>query len=197
MKVLKAFEAPASFTFRDPDTGQKFSATSRPQIIADIIRYRAQNQLDPILHLPQVLEQYWCTLPENVGKCEPCAKLERTFFQYIKGGVALLQAYIFDKYTTQEEADRRGGICVSCPLNVFPDKKGFLKWSDDQAERSIQQRRSIHHDNLGNCNACGCLLKSKVWYGGSITLKPEEEAEIKKTTPECWQLTNITSKGKS
>lgn len=194
MKVLKAFNAPHKFTFVDPDTGLVYSASSRKELLTNIVRYRVQNQLEPIPQLEATVVNYWCTLPENSGKCEDGPEIDRTFYQYIKGGVALLKSYLFDSYVAQDEADRRSVLCVSCPNNIFPDKKGFLAWSDDQAERSIGERRSVHHNDLGNCSVCSCLLKSKVWFGGNISLPLDQINQIKKTKPDCWQLPEKATK---
>lgn len=182
-KLLKAFEAPHSFVFIDPDTGRKFHASSRQQLVTDIIRYRVQNQLEPILHLNAVVENYWCSLPENVGKCQTSQKLERDFYSYLQGGVALFKAWLFDKFTTQEVADERAKTCLACPHNVFPDKDGFVAWSDDIASRSVGERKAKDHNEIGNCGLCGCLLKSKVWFGGEIVVdNPELYPDY------CWQI---------
>lgn len=188
IKLFKAFQAPQSYVFVDPDTKHKYHATSESQIIADIIHYREQNQLPPIEHLNTVLHNYWCSLPENAGKCEPSNKLDRDFYAYIKGGVALVAAYLYKTFTTQEEAERRASICASCPANQFPDKTGFIEFSDNLAARMTGNKRTKLHAQLGNCGCCTCLLKSKVFYGGKIELDKDQLVCIKTINPNCWQV---------
>lgn len=188
-KRLIPYQGPASFHFRDPDTGYIFRARDRQALITRIISYRAQNGLDPIEALPQVLENYWCSLPENRGRCEPVKKFMRGWLQYVRGGVALLMNVLYKEFVTQDEADTRAVICVRCPYNVFPKKSGFDVWADSVAEQMVGDRKSIHHKLLGNCEVCSCPLRAKVFYKGKIDLTEEEQKKMQRVN--CWQVKNI------
>lgn len=156
-------------------------------LVKHILSYRAQNGLPPIEALDRVLENYWCNLPENVGACES-VEIERGWLAYIHGGIALLRQMFYRAVVDQETADRRAAQCMACPFNVFPDKVGFLKWSDDIAEQSVGSKRAKHHDKLGNCEVCSCCLKAKVWYdkkNGALTF-PKEQLELMAGV-DCWQ----------
>jgi hypothetical protein len=183
-KQLKPFRGPKRYKFKDPDTGHTFSANKREELVHQIVSYRAQNELEPIEQLNLVIDAYLCSLPENVHNCYS-GNLQRGLLGYIKGGISLIKNMLYDSYVEQDTADARASLCIKCPQNVFPEnKETFIHWSDNLSLQVIGDRRSIHHEDLGNCAACSCLLKSKVWLGGRIELDPEE---VEQTPSFCWQ----------
>lgn len=184
---LKSFAVPFSFCFVDPDNGHKYLANTKRELFEQIISYREQNRLDPIMGLEYVLENYWCSLPENAGKCRHIV-LKRGWLQYVRGGVALLENVFYgeDGMVGDEEAERRAQICVKCPHNVFPDKGPFLAWSDSLAEAATGGRRTASYDTLGSCEACQCPLRAKIWYKGELKLS-EKEKEVMRGVG-CWQV---------
>lgn len=181
---FKAFQAPSRYIFKDPDTKRKFEAPNKKELIQHIQSYREQNRLKPIQALEAVLENYWCSLPENAGKCETLP-LKRGWFQYLKGGVSLLENIFMGEknMVSQEEADIRSEICSECPHNVFPDKGPFVKWSDEIAGAATGGRQSSKHNLLGNCEICSCPLRAKVFHK-----HPKPSREEKEKMPSfCWQ----------
>jgi len=184
---FKPFEASWTFQFKDPDTAFTYHSHNLTELYRRIILYRQQNNLEMIEELPQVVENYLCGLPENVGKCQENIELDRKFTAYVKGGVSLLKNMLFGLYAKREVAEKRALQCVSCPNNVFPDKGAFLKWSDDIAIAQVGERKVTVHEQLGSCKVCSCPLRSKVFFEGKIAPFPEEElVELKKVS--CWQL---------
>lgn len=182
---LKVFEAPSSYPFIDPDTGRQFLAPDKASLIKQIVSYRAQNRLDPIEEIDLVLENYWCSLPGNIGKCHT-ERLERSFFQTVRGGIALVTNVFFgnDAMVSDEEAERRAQICLQCPNNSFPDQKGkFDSWADKLAEASTHGRKVSVNEQLGNCMICSCNLRAKVFKKPPFSF-PEDE---RKALPDfCW-----------
>lgn len=176
--------------FKDPDTGREFTGKSIAEILPQIRGYRNQNELEELEYLPQVIENYLCSLPQHRGMCEPVKNPKRSVIQYLQGGVALLKNIAYATFATQEEADKRSEICASCPKNQFPSKTShFVNWANDLAQRSVGDRRSARHDDLGVCEICSCPLRSKVWYDGKIKLTKEQLEEMKKLdNPKCWQV---------
>jgi hypothetical protein len=183
---LKPFCVPRRYVFSDPDTHRLHVGTTRDALKAIIQAYRSQNELEPIENLDLVLENYWCSLPENTPVCEP-APLRRGFMSFFKGGVALISDLFFgtQNLVSQAEADRRAEICTRCPHNVFPDKLGFIAWSDEIALHSTNGLKSSHHDLLGNCGVCSCPLRAKVFRKGPFRLSPAERTEMAEVG--CWQ----------
>ena len=185
MYSFSPFETTDKWEFIDPDTGYHYKGRTKAELIQRILAYRDQNKLEPIISLDTVVDNYLCGKPENLHKCVP-VNLKRNFITYVKGGIALLTNLLMKKQVTDAEAERRAKICVSCPHNVFPDKHGFLAWSDDIAERATNGRQTSLHSQLGNCDVCSCLLKAKVFYDGPMGLDEEQKATMKKVN--CWQI---------
>lgn len=182
-KKFKPFCSSVVYKFKDPDTGYDYEAGTYPELVQKIVKYRSQNNLEKIEALSQVLDNYLCGLPENVGSCTS-ALLKRSLLGYLKGGIALIQNMAYDTIATQEVADKRSEICKGCPHNVFPDKGPFIYWSDRIAEASIGNRKSVNHNDLGNCEICSCPLRAKVFFGGKIDLPDKEHDQL----PDfCWQ----------
>lgn len=177
------FEAPTSFCFKDPDTGREFRESSKKALIQRITAYRRQNNLETIEHLDFVLESYWCTLPENSGKCGP-VNLRRGFMGYLKGGVSLLRDVTYQRYAGKDIAEARAKTCAGCVHNVFPDKEGFLKWSDELAYHALGGRTTSLDKDLGSCEICSCPLRVKVHSG-----EPDSGVDgLQDKFPDfCWQ----------
>ena len=170
--------------FTDPDTGYQFRTGSRADLVKQIITYRINNQLEPIDNLDLVLNDYLCKLPCNAGNCRINGTLSRGLIGTVKGGVTLLKSMAFKAFVSQEKADDRSSVCARCPMNVFPDKKAFVKYSDRVALHCIGKRRTSNFDNLGNCAVCSCVLKAKVWIVPENLSATEEE--MKEFPSFCW-----------
>lgn len=184
MQKLAAFAPPSRYVFRDPDTEYEFKANTKKELVDHIISYREQNRLEPIAFLETVLENYWCGLEENIGRCQPMT-LKRGWVTTLRGGIALLTNVFMNRMVTPEEAEARAKVCELCPANIFPDKGAFIKWADDLAEESTGGKKTSLNDKLGNCEVCSCCLRAKVWYGGRIKLSDEERKKMVEL--HCWQ----------
>lgn len=159
---------------------------SKSALMDRINAYRAQNNLERIEYLSLVLESYWCSLPENNGKCVPVDKLPRGAMGFLRGGMALLQNIFYGEFAPQWLAEMRAGQCKSCIFNSFPDHTGFNKWADEIAVASVGSRKTTAHNELGLCAVCTCPLRAKVWYKGTVSFTPEQEKSFKSV--DCWQL---------
>ena len=181
IRQFDSFAAPLRYVFVDPDTQYNYEAPTKEALISHITVYREQNQLPPLQALDAILQNYWCSLPENLHLCRD-VPLKRGWFKYLRGGIALLENVFYgeDNMISPTLAEKRAQICTSCPYNVFPDKTGFLAWSDELAENATGGKKVPSHDNLGNCAVCSCTLKAKVWYKGPF--KQEDFPS------HCWQL---------
>lgn len=187
LRRFRAFEAPDHYEFKDPDSGILYTGKTVPEVVDRINKYRAQNLLEPLEQLPAVITEYTCGLPENCNKCEKNKDLTRSIFTYVKGGILLAKNAYFKVFVNQEEAEKRGQQCLGCVHNVFPDKGPFLKYTDDIAIKQVGDREVSMAKDLGNCAACTCVLKSKVFLGGSLPKFPEDQLQKMKAV-KCWQL---------
>lgn len=188
MLRLLPYVGPKSYHLPDPDVADHIHrGRTRDELIRKIQNFRMQNGLEEIEHINTVLEAYWCSLKENQGNCEPNPELTRGWLQYLHGGITLFKYVFFGEkgMVDQAEADRRSTLCAACPKNVFPDKKGFVKWADSLAEHATGGRRSVLHDSLGNCEVCTCNLRAKVWQKPPLKLSAQEKSEMEKVN--CWQ----------
>lgn len=185
---FKALEAPDKYLFIDPDTKREFQASTKADIIKQIVSYRAQNELEPLEYLGVVIEAYMCSLPKYRHKCEPAPPFHRSIFAYMTGGIALLKNMFYgEKHIVSPAiADARAEQCITCKFNVFPDKSEFLKWSDSVAEACTNGRKVKHYNELGNCAVCSCPLRAKVWYKGKERFSNKELIKFEEVS--CWQL---------
>lgn len=188
LKTFKAFEAPYRYDFVDPDTGHKFIDYNRDSLIDRIVAYRSQNRLAPIEKLPEVLNNYWCSQPENVGKCRPCEEeVTRGFYAVLQGGITLLKALAMKHFSPQEVADARSEQCKDCKYNSFPDRGPFRVWIDDVAVSCVGSRKSKHHEDIGICAVCTCPLRSKVFIEEKLPAFTPKQVELLRGV-KCWQL---------
>lgn len=188
LNKFSILNTPARWYFKNPEDGFLLEGKDLKDVASKVRRYRAQNEFENLEYLENVIENFLCSRPENRGSCEKMPALKRGLYATIKAGVLLIKQMMYNSFASQEVADSRALVCVACSLNTFPDKTAFIKWGDDIAEQTIGDRRSKYHDDLGNCQPCSCLLKSKVFYNEKIKLKPGQESEIRSKTPSCWQL---------
>lgn len=183
---FKSFQGPRRYKFKDPDTGHLFEADKKPDLLAQIVSYREQNKLPPIELLSLVLENYLCTLEENRYNCEPY-RARRGMMATLKGGVALLKNMAFRVFAPQPLAEKRAAQCSTCPYNKqHRGDAGFQAWSNEVAEASVGDRATSNNHNLGECAACGCPLKAKVFYAGPVSLSVTERTLMQGVG--CWQL---------
>jgi hypothetical protein len=186
LKKFKPFEATDNYTFKDPDTGHVYKEKTLKQLYTAITIYRIQNRLEVIEYLNEVVENYLCSLPENCNKCRT-EELKRSMYLTIQGGIALLKNMFFQKFATQEVAEKRAAQCVTCKFNIFPDRHGFIKYADDIAIKQIGERKVSVEKELGSCEVCTCVLKSKCHFDGKLSKFNEEEVAKFKSV-NCWQL---------
>lgn len=186
MLKFKPFSGPRRYCFVDPDTGVEFIESSKKLLKGRIRQYREANKLEEIENLDLVLEHYWCGLPENFGSCEFVERVPRGLFATLKGGVTLFSNVLYGKTVSQEVADERANQCAGCKYNILPADKGFEKFSNDLALAARGDKRTSRDDELGQCGACGCVLKMKVWYGDKIKIEPDWEGKMREVG--CWQL---------
>lgn len=190
MLTFNPFQTSIVWKLPDPDTQHLHTGRTRAELVSNIVNYRAQNGLPKLDSLDLVIDNYLCTLPENLGKCRP-VNLRRGLLQYLKGGLTLISNIWYGEknMVTQEEAERRAKICEFCPCNTFPDKGLFIAWSDNIMQNSVGDKRVSNYELLGNCDACTCTLKAKVWLKkGNINLTKDESDKMHLCNDKCWQL---------
>ena len=188
LKKFSILTSPSDWYFKNPDDGFTIKGSSLQDVATKVRSYRSQNQQDEIQYLENVIENWLCCRKENWGKCEKLPPLKRGLYTTLKAGVLLIKQMMYNSFASQELADSRALTCVNCKANSFPDKDGFIKWADDIAEQTVGDRKSKYHEQIGNCEVCTCLLRSKIFYNEKIKLKKEIEDKMREVNPKCWQL---------
>lgn len=188
LRKFSIMNSPSDWHFKNPEDSFIIRGKDLAETARKVRMYRSQNEQEPLEFLESVIENYLCMLPANKGSCEKMPPLKRGLYTTLKAGVLLVKQMMYNSFTSQEVADSRALICTKCSFNVFPDKTKFVKWADDIAAQTVGDRKSAHHDELGNCEGCTCLLRSKVFYDGKIKLKLLAETRMRKANINCWQL---------
>lgn len=195
---FKAWLEPSRYYYLDPDTNREFTAPDRAGLITLIVNYRKNNQLEPIGNLNSVLENFWCGLPENAGKCERY-NLHRSFEMYKKGAMALLRDLIYKKEArvSQDEANRRATLCIKCPFNIEAKKTGTMALADEVVEKYLgDNTRTPYDKDLGLCAVCTCVLRFKVHVKGPFENSAEQSEQLRRVIitddqgqkHKCWQV---------
>lgn len=90
-------------------------------------------------------------------------------------------------------ADRRGAICVGCPMNRpaedFADAiTGSIAEaiSSQTIVKNAAGLSSAHEDKLGFCDACGCPLRLKVWVPLKTIRDRTDPETLDAFHPACW-----------
>lgn len=154
---------------------------SKKTLIDRIVMYRQQNGLPELEYLSETVENYWCGLPANLGKCEPLT-LPLGILAIMKGGLAVLKNYMYKSFVPQEVAEKRAKQCASCKYNSLEEKT----WADIVSINSVAGKRTAQYDRLGKCSVCTCALNMKVFYDGKID-KPTAEQMARYDEVLCWQ----------
>lgn len=199
---FKPFQGPCEQSFRDPDTSVILKATTRKELIDKIKAYRDQNDLDELLFLNEVIEDYQCRLPENAAKWEYYSEgfFKRGFLQAIKGGISIIKMVMFpiEKLVTQDVAEARAKQCSACPLNCYesgveasslevkPEEKKFTtEYLNQVIPHMIGDRTTSYDDKLVRCAGCTCWLRASVWEKGPFDLSQDELNKMKPFN--CWK----------
>lgn len=159
---------------------------SKKTLLDRISIFRQQNNLPEIEFLSDVVENYWCTLPENTGRCEPKA-LPLGLLAAFRGGIATIKNYMYKSFVAQEVAEERAKQCSTCKFNEMPETDGLKSWLDIITINSVASNRTSYYDKLGTCGVCQCPLNMKVFYNDKIP-KPDAVQREKYKSVDCWQL---------
>jgi hypothetical protein len=95
---------------------------------------------------------------------------------------------------SQELAEKRAAVCVSCPLNERGDLSRFF--TIPAAERirkqiEVKEKRGLKTSKdalLNICSACLCPLRLKTWFPLPFIVKHMSEDIKAQLHPSCWIL---------
>lgn len=163
------------FPYRDPETGEKFAHTSLNGLKLQVKAHRTGNNLPIGTAINEDIEDASCrqVIAEHPGYngcvdsegLTPFGKAGKVTMQMVSDAMNILYMRVMkgEEPISQEEANRRAAICITCPLNV--DAGACVSCKLKGLMRTLKGGRKVAGENqLKACDACGCDLKTKVWF---------------------------------
>lgn len=156
-----------------PETGAILEASSRARLIPLVSAHLRANNLPPMTHPEEDVDDYICGAMSEKGRARACVfRTEAVPPQ--SASVGLNDVLEFARFVSKngisfvdpEEAARRAAICASCPWNVpmashCPSCAAYTELVK-LAGLLLEDRATPHDALLRNCGVCGCDLKIKV-----------------------------------
>lgn len=163
---------PGEFQYRVPQTGQFFRASNWPQLQEQLIaHYRATGYPAPA-NLYEAVEDFICANHPDYCHGEATdikfamQQLAHSFTNVLTGTKTIASWVAKGRpYVTQEQAEARAAVCVTCQFNVPPDgcsscNKSVLK---DAVMLVIGKKSTSRDAQLASCKICGCVIPAKLW----------------------------------
>lgn len=193
----KTLVPPTSFRYTH-ETGYTTVAPTYADWISSAKDHRRANNLDIPLDLEAQMNEQLCGIlpPEMCDRDPGDIKWVDTRFgwsDFVEGMKAFGRWALEDApLVEQKEADRRAGICVSCPLNVNVSGCSTCHKLASAITGAVAKRTSTYDDSLRACAICKCALKAMVWFPLDI-LSQNETQERQDLRPDfCWVKSKST-----
>jgi len=185
---------PNNFRYTDPDTGWTTVSPTYYDWIANAKEHRRANGLAVAPDFPAQAEDQLCGLipPHwcNRDAGDVTTWVDTNFsLTDLKEGMAVFGhwASLGMPLVTQQEADRRGAICVTCPLNVAVSGCSACHRMASLITGTVAQKKGTYDDRLKACAVCHCALKAKTWFPLDILESRDGEADRQRLYPDfCW-----------
>lgn len=175
------------------DTGAYFAHHQMPILLQKVRAHLVANKLPIPDDLEADVEDYICRhVPEGFCKGEPTGPRSvvvtpRSVREFTNVLFRSLGAVLRGQspYVTMQEAERRAGICVNCPMNnrsVCSTCSGLRGWV-----RALVPGKKTELDNhLHVCEICTCLLSAKIHLRLDILKKNVTKAGEQQYPAHCW-----------
>lgn len=163
------------FPYKDPDTGFEIKELDLKTLQRSVKAHRIANSLPIGTNINAQIEDNSCRLvlakhPNWQGTVDhndlpPFRKANTVTFDQLLTFFKFLATVIAKgaQPVAREVAEERAKICVTCPLNVKVE--GCLPCALKGLFRSVKGDRTTSLDGqLNACDACGCDLKTKIWW---------------------------------
>jgi hypothetical protein len=171
-------------------------------LVHNVRLHLSSNDLHVPLELESIIEDYICCnvpqsfcvgeAPQHQARYFSLSKI-RDFTKIMAGiGISAARGVNEQSLVDQQEAERRGAICQSCPLN---DRKRCTVCTGLAAfAKTLMGKRTTSYDGvLGTCAKCGCLTSVKIW----IQLKVLRNTTQHQYPEHCWLHPNHISPAKT
>jgi hypothetical protein len=193
---------------RQPETGRVLQSGTLRTLTRDVLVYRTANNLPVEPNIRRQVETQVCGTMSESDSARYCVFLNdddaknpvklrqhrstiTDLENFGKAVKAVLETAASQEalHVSQEEADRRGSICASCPKNL-PIANCWGCGTLGSIYRSILGRQSSAHDHrLHSCDVCGCDNKTQVHFTGRVLrLAAEKQGIMDAEFPNwCWK----------
>lgn len=176
------------YQYTQKETGQSFSAATPDILISKVVAHRRANNLPVPFNVTEEIEMYIChEHPELCQEVQHNPRKTPTLDLAIKFTKTLVAAG--RDRVDQDEADRRAGICSSCPANQQPAgctgcKLGIVKRA---IEFIAGSRKTAYDSQLKSCNHCGCFNAAQIWLPLDALQSVTSQAENDSLPAHCWK----------
>lgn len=186
---------PGGFRYLCQETKSWIQAASFAELVHASEKHRAANHLGISDNFREEVEAQLCShMPAGTCKHEAGVALSgtrRLTFQEVVTATKTLGSW-FLKGTpkvTQDEAEKRANICLSCPMNQNFD--GCTTCAEKDLREAIVDfmghSKTPYDSSLFTCFTCGCTLKAAIWFPLEI-LKKHMTEEVNALLPaHCWK----------
>ena len=170
---------PDGWRYRQRESGKLITATSFPNLVANVREHRMANGYPMQMDMEVEIENPADLIPARLTIANVVAFTMTLGESILKGSPRV------DK----DEANRRAVICTGCTANVRAEGCGGCNNArlDEIITKITGTGRTDHDDKLHSCKYCGCLNRAQVWFPLDI-LKKHIKPEIAEALPaHCWK----------
>ena len=146
---------------------------------------------------PEWVAEGICRRAKHFGERKVISFAAAQSFLNTMGSLLIQTARGEDAFVSQDEANRRARICITCPNNVH-SFGGSCGSCADRIMRALShvvgKRSTIYDRNLGACAICSCSLAAAV----HVPLAPQQaglseelKVEFRAVKEFCWKAENL------
>jgi hypothetical protein len=186
--------------YEDPETKIVVTGYNVDEIAANLIRARIQGgHYTNAEEAKQRVIDFVCE-----GAPERCArrtatkdtgvKTKKFTVEDVRGFLHGFKKDIQQGLVDLTEANRRAGVCTSCPSNTEVAGCNGCNGITNLLYAVIGRKKTRSDSRLKNCGVCGCSLKAKVWCSEEGLRAADQIQQNKDGYPDhCWVKPIVTT----
>lgn len=177
--------------YAQPETGVVFTGFSYWQVSNAVREHRSAMGLDLAEGWEERFQDDLCKQNEQVPCTGRKANVSKRYLKMddIRRFFVTMKNWKGDT-VSQEEAERRAKICITCPFNVVVQGCWGCSNILKKVVELVGNKQTSLDSALESCKVCGCVLRAKVW------LPSDTEANAGLDYPaHCWQATESANSG--
>lgn len=168
--------------YAQPETGVVFTGFSYWQVSNAVREHRSAMGLDLAEGWEERFQDDLCKQNEQVPCTGRKANVSKRYLKMddIRRFFVTMKNWKGDT-VSQEEAERRAKICITCPFNVVVQGCWGCSNILKKVVELVGNKQTSLDSALESCKVCGCVLRAKVW----LPLTPDGL----EYPAHCWQAT--------